>query len=397
MQKTLCGLTCIIFLSLLINSGSDGVFGDELAREDFDHYGPGSLTARDGGSGWDGPWLAASGSATVAPFDDTSSDVALSGDFASLGGNSRVARKLNVQAGGPLAAAGLVQDGLIGRDGGTLYVGFLQRITVLPTADAKNPAHLRFYSVEFNTSPADDTRVLEIGHDDRANPGSPEHYGVASVTNNNSPNHEPGQFQSLAPPDTEVNLIVVKFTFGPGGQDIVEVYRNPESTIDEGAAKVDAKLEGTFRFDRIALARFVGGTPVHQVGRSSALEPSSPTSCHRTPKRSKRPSWPNGRSDSKEHPKRYPQAVLPARKLLFVKRQMFQPTHVYTEVSDGPFLPGGGIFVLSPVRPDGQATMIFDAKGGICRDPEISFDGKRVLFSYRPQPGGLLPDPRDER
>ena len=387
MQRTPRDSTARIFLGLAITLAPTSLFGEVLAREDFDQYGPGSLTNRNAGAGWDGPWLASTGSASITAFDDPSSDPALSGDALSLGGNCRLARKLNLRADGPISRAGLVQNGLVGRDGATLYVGFLQRITRLPTADPKDPAYLRFYSVEFNTSPADNTRVLEIGHDDRGNPGSPEHYGVASVVNNNSPNHEPGQFQSLWTPDTKVNLIVVKFTFGPNGRDTVEVYRNPESPTDEAASTVDAKLEGTFRFDRIALARFVGGTPVHQVDEirvGSEFADVIPPGAEEKQsvllaKRQQR---------LREASHALAESGLGGEKLLFIKRQMFRPTHVYTEVSDGPFLPGGGIFVLSPVRPDGQPTMIFDAKGGICRDPEISFDAKRVLFSYRPSEDG---------
>ncbi len=73
-----------------------------------------------------------------------------------------------------------------------------------------------------------------------------------------------------------------------------------------------------------------------------------------------------------------------ADRLLFVKRHAKRPTHIYTEYSDGPYRPGGGLFVLSPIRPGGRITRLFDAKGGICRDPEVSFDAKRVLFSHRP-------------
>ena len=387
MQRTSRCLTGVVVLGLLITLGPAGLFADVLVCEDFDHYTPGSLANRSGGSGFDGPWLAVSGSATVTAIDDASSDATLSGDYASLGGNTRVARKLNVRADGSLARAGIVQDGLVGRDGATLYVGFLQRITVLPTADPKDPAYLRFYSVEFNTAPGDKNRVLEIGHDDRPNPGSPECYGVASVTNNNRPNHEPGQFQSLGAPDTRVNLIVVKFTFGSDGQDTVAVYRNPESASDEAASTVDAKLKGRFRFDRIALARFVGGTPVHQVDEirigtefANVFPPDS---------QQRNEAFLAKRQQRRQEAARAISASgLGGQKLLFVKRQMLRPTHIYTEVSDGPFLPGGGIFVLSPDRSDDPATMLFDAKGGICRDPEISFDAERVLFSYRPGPDG---------
>ncbi len=33
--------------------------------------------------------------------------------------------------------------------------------------------------------------------------------------------------------------------------------------------------------------------------------------------------------------------------------------------------------------PDRKLTRLFDAGDGICRDPEVSFDGRKILFSYR--------------
>ena len=85
----------------------------------------------------------------------------------------------------------------------------------------------------------------------------------------------------------------------------------------------------------------------------------------------------------------WPQWAGKVDRLLFVKRHAFQPSHIYTEYSDGPYRPGGGIFVLAPVSPPGTVTRIFDAQGGICRDPEVSFDGNRVVFSYRPSQNGF--------
>ena len=54
-------------------------------------------------------------------------------------------------------------------------------------------------------------------------------------------------------------------TFGSSHRDVAEAFRNPASRTDETAAKADARLEGDFRFSRIALARFVGGTPAQCV------------------------------------------------------------------------------------------------------------------------------------
>ena len=67
-------------------------------------------------------------------------------------------------------------------------------------------------------------------------------------------------------------------------------------------------------------------------------------------------------------------------KIVFVRRHIYNPSHIYTEYSDAPYRPGGGVCVWSP---DGTVTQLFDAGDGICRDPEVSFDGKKILFSYR--------------
>ena len=378
-------VSIVVFcLALAMVLSASMLLGEVLVIEDFDSYGPGTLTNRVGGIGWDSPWLASTGSASVTSLDGVAPEESLSGDFACLAGNTRVFRKLSLQADSPLARAGLVQDGLLGRDGTTLYVAFLQRVSVLPSAKPGGSSHLRFYSVEFNTTSSDNTRVLEIGHDDRSNPGSDQFYGVASVTNNGRSDHEPDQFRFLGEPDTRANLIVVKFSFGTNGQDTVEVYRDPESTTDEAKSTVNAKLEGTFRFDRIALARFAGSTPIHQVDEirfgTCFTDVIPPDMAEKQKALLAR---------RKERLRKASAAVsesgLEGQRLLFVKRQMFQPTHIYTEVSDGPFLPGGGIFTIRADKPDESEKMLFDAKAGICRDPEISYDGKRVLFSYRPK------------
>ena len=64
--------------------------------------------------------------------------------------------------------------------------------------------------------------------------------------------------------DTETNFFVVRITFGPGNRDRVEVFRNPESLVDEDACKPDAELVGNFAFDRISMGNF-HGTKVHEV------------------------------------------------------------------------------------------------------------------------------------
>lgn len=73
-------------------------------------------------------------------------------------------------------------------------------------------------------------------------------------------------------------------------------------------------------------------------------------------------------------------------KLLFVKRLTYDTSHIYTTYFDGSHRFGGNIHLLSPVRPDGQTTPLVKELGsnGIFRDPDLSWDGKRVLFSFKP-------------
>jgi hypothetical protein len=53
-------------------------------------------------------------------------------------------------------------------------------------------------------------------------------------------------------------------TFGPGNRDRVEVFRDPESLVDENACILDAEMSGNFAFDRISLGNF-HGTKTHEV------------------------------------------------------------------------------------------------------------------------------------
>jgi hypothetical protein len=74
-------------------------------------------------------------------------------------------------------------------------------------------------------------------------------------------------------------------------------------------------------------------------------------------------------------------------RLLLAKRLTYDTSHIYTTYYDGSnrYKPGSGIFVLSPVRPDGKTTNLTTglATEAIYRDPDLSFDARRVLFSYK--------------
>ncbi|MBM4032943.1 MAG: hypothetical protein FJ291_14305 [Planctomycetes bacterium] len=74
-------------------------------------------------------------------------------------------------------------------------------------------------------------------------------------------------------------------------------------------------------------------------------------------------------------------------KLVVAKRLTTNTSHIYTIYYDGSdrYKAGSGIFVLSPVRPDGRLTCLTGElkPDGIYRDPDVSWDGSRVLFSYK--------------
>lgn len=83
------------------------------------------------------------------------------------------------------------------------------------------------------------------------------------------------------------------------------------------------------------------------------------------------------------------------KKMLFVKRQPFLPSHNYSDYFDAAFRPGGGIFTLDLPQREGrlapdeaQATRLFDAGSGIARNPAASFDCQNIYFGYRPSEDG---------
>jgi len=82
-------------------------------------------------------------------------------------------------------------------------------------------------------------------------------------------------------------------------------------------------------------------------------------------------------------------------KLLFVARHPFLPSHIYTDYTDAPFRPGGGIYTLEIPRRDGRLepaeaklTRLFEAKGGIARNPVATFDLRTIFFGHRPSADG---------
>jgi hypothetical protein len=89
--------------------------------------------------------------------------------------------------------------------------------------------------------------------------------------------------------------------------------------------------------------------------------------------------------------------LLPLRRILFVARHPYEPSHNYSDILDAQWRPGGGICVLElPSRGDrlepsaGKVTRLFDAGQGVARDPVASFDAQRVYFGYRSTPDGYF-------
>lgn len=240
---------------------STGPAGGLLAVEEFD-YPVGPLAWQNGGFGWAGPWAdieAAtdsldSGAATsngVAEGSLASCDVLSLGNRASQTGQAnRIRRALSTSIGGVFDAAGLIenQDGLrlIGREGKTVYLSFLQRIT--RTDDV-------FYGYELHRGDGNANRVLCIG-----NGAEGSGYGVTSNFNS----YLGEKCELLGAENTDTNFFVVRIEFGPDNQDVVTVFRNPSSLEDESQCVAAAELRGNFAFDRVSLGNFEGNK-THEV------------------------------------------------------------------------------------------------------------------------------------
>ncbi len=70
-------------------------------------------------------------------------------------------------------------------------------------------------------------------------------------------------------------------------------------------------------------------------------------------------------------------------RLLFVKRKPFFSEQPFMDAHHLFNRPGGGIYQLSPVRPDGRVTPVADALGnGVYRDVCLHWDARRLLFAW---------------
>ncbi len=75
-------------------------------------------------------------------------------------------------------------------------------------------------------------------------------------------------------------------------------------------------------------------------------------------------------------------------KLAFARRFTYDTSHIYTTYFDGSHRFGGAICTLSPVRPDGATESLTAGLGdkSIFRDPNVSWDGTKLLFAQKPDP-----------
>ncbi len=82
--------------------------------------------------------------------------------------------------------------------------------------------------------------------------------------------------------------------------------------------------------------------------------------------------------------------LAPLERILFVKRQAYEPSHNYSDIFDPQGEPGGGVCVLDIPREQGclapgqaKLTTLFDARNGVARDPVLTYDARTVWFGYR--------------
>ncbi len=224
-----------------------GLRAAPLAYEGFDYPAGSTLSGRSGGSGWNGVWQTANnGSADIldaglaaggnAPPDY---DLLSAGNSAHLPNARRVGRKLDTSAAGPFGSRGYINgSGLIGENGKTLYVSFMQQ------ADGT----LLYYEFEFHRgSLGDPGRIAGIGNDQG---GDNVHL--------RAPN---GTHTLIGPGNTAVNFYVVRIDFKEGNDDIY-VYRNPTSATEPAVPTLTRLSAADMSFDGISFGAFANGRTV---------------------------------------------------------------------------------------------------------------------------------------
>ncbi len=79
---------------------------------------------------------------------------------------------------------------------------------------------------------------------------------------------------------------------------------------------------------------------------------------------------------------------LAGKQILYVEREQYAPDHHNTatlfqkgEINENSFFPGGALRIFDVNT--GNTTTLIELKDGVVRDPELSFDGKKIIFSMR--------------
>lgn len=79
---------------------------------------------------------------------------------------------------------------------------------------------------------------------------------------------------------------------------------------------------------------------------------------------------------------------LDGKRLLYIEREQYAPDHHNTatlfqkgEINENSFFPGGAMRIFDVNT--GNITTLIELKDGVVRDPELSFDGKKIIFSMR--------------
>ncbi|MDO4755484.1 MAG: hypothetical protein Q4A54_04005 [Parabacteroides sp.] len=83
--------------------------------------------------------------------------------------------------------------------------------------------------------------------------------------------------------------------------------------------------------------------------------------------------------------------VLKGKQILFIEREQYAPDHHNTatlfqcgEINEASFAPGGAMRIYDV--DSGTIRTLIETQTGVVRDPELSFDGKTILFSMRKDP-----------
>jgi len=144
-------------------------------------YPAGPLSEQNGGFGWAGPWSTIAADSEAGPESNSVSAHSLAREGMVPRGNhaavvaqkNRIRRSLASSIGGVFDVAGLVEDQngvrLIGQDGMTVYLSFLQRVDKIEDG---------FYGLELHRGDGNANRVLCIG-----NGADETGYGVTSAVN----------------------------------------------------------------------------------------------------------------------------------------------------------------------------------------------------------------------